>query len=449
MRAKPPPDGELNVMDSILGLDSAASLRVTGASPARGSLRVPGDKSVSHRALLLSAIARGTSTITGLSLGQDVTHTRRVIGRFGVSVTCTGDGRVRVEGPVRHEPDDVLDHGNAGTGIRLTAGVCAGIDGLSVLTGDQYLRRRPMDRIAEPLRAMGATVAGREDGRLAPLVIRGGNLTGITYAPPQASAQVKSALLLAGLSARGITTVEEIHPTRRHTEEMLTEFGGRVTVDGMRVSVEPGELSATDVVVPGDPSQAAFWAVAALLADQGEVAVDGLYTGPGRSDFVQILQRMGADITFDLATGTLTVRSSRLRAVEITAEDIPGIVDEIPVLAMAAAVAEGTTVISGAAELRAKESDRIASTAGMLRAFGAQVTETEDGMVIEGGARLRPARVDSHGDHRIAMTAAVAGACAADGATVIDGWDSVATSYPGFAQHLVQLTGTTPAAGDA
>ncbi|WKU42626.1 3-phosphoshikimate 1-carboxyvinyltransferase [Streptomyces sp. VNUA116] len=428
-------------------LNNAASLCVTGAGPARGSLRVPGDKSVSHRALLLSALARGTSTITGLSLGQDVTHTRRAVERFGVNVTVAGDGTVRVAGPVRHEPDDVLDHGNAGTGIRLTAGVCAGIDGFSVLTGDQYLRRRPMERVAEPLRAMGAAVDGRDGGRLAPLVIRGGNLTGITYAPREASAQVKSALLLAGLSARGTTTVEEVHPTRRHTEEMLEQFGGRVSVDGARVSVEAGELTATDVVVPGDPSQAAFWAVAALLADEAEVTVEGLYTGFGRSDFVQILQRMGADIDFDLTTGTLSVRSSRLRAVEITAGDVPGIVDEVPVLAMAAAVAEGTTVISGAAELRAKESDRIASTTRMLNAFGVSASETEDGMVIEGGARLRAARVDSHGDHRIAMAAAVAGACAAEGDTVIEGWDSVATSYPGFARQLMELTGAGVAPG--
>lgn len=434
-------------MTAVSPLDAVSSLHVSGAGPARGSLQVPGDKSISHRALLLAAVAHGPSVISGLSRGQDVTHTMRAIERFGVVVTDAGDGRVRVEGPIRHEPDDVLNHGNAGTGIRLTAGVCAGIDGLSVLTGDQFLRRRPMERVAAPLRMMGAAVDGRERGRLAPLVIRGGGLQGITYAPREASAQVKSAVLLAGLSAKGKTTVEEVHPTRRHTEEMLEQFGARVDVDGRRVTVEPGDLTGTDIAVPGDPSQAAFWAVAALLAEQGEVVVEDLYPGFGRSDFVGVLERMGADIDFDLSTGMLTVRASRLSAVELTAEDIPGIVDEVPVLAMAAAVAEGTTVISGAGELRAKESDRIASTAAMLRAFGVPVTETEDGMVIEGGARLRPARVDSHGDHRIAMTAAVAGACAAEGTTVIDGWDSVATSYPAFAADLMRLTGAAAEAG--
>ncbi|MET7490271.1 3-phosphoshikimate 1-carboxyvinyltransferase [Streptomyces sp. NPDC005538] len=435
-------------MTAVSPLDAASSLQVNGAGPALGSLHVPGDKSISHRAVLMAAMAHGPSVITGLSQGQDVTHTLRAIENFGVVVTDAGEGRVRVEGPIRHEPTNVLDHGNAGTGIRLTSGVAAGIDGISVLTGDQYLRRRPMERIAAPLRMMGAAVDGRERGNFAPLVIRGGGLQGITYAPKEASAQVKSALLLAGLSAKGRTTVEEVHPTRRHSEEMLEQFGARVRVDGRRVSVEPGELTGTDIAVPGDPSQAAFWAVAALLsADEGEIVVEDLYPGFGRSDFVSVLERMGADIDFDLSTGTLTVRASRLRAVELTAEDIPGIVDEVPVLAMAAAVAEGTTVISGAGDLRAKESDRIASTSAMLRAFGVEVTETSDGMVIEGGARLRPARVDSHGDHRIAMTAAVAGACAAEETTVIDGWDSVATSYPRFAEDLMRLTGAAAEAG--
>ncbi|MER5985704.1 3-phosphoshikimate 1-carboxyvinyltransferase [Streptomyces sp. NPDC001787] len=424
-----------------MSFDAVEAVRVTGAGPAVGSLRVPGDKSISHRALLLASLARGTSAVTGLSLGQDVMHTRRAVERFGVVVREDGGGGLLVEGGLRHEPDGVLDHGNAGTGIRLTAGVCAGFDGLSVLTGDEFLRRRPMGRIAEPLRAMGAQIDGREHGQLAPLVIRGGNLRGIAYAPPQASAQVKSAVLLAGLSAQGPTTVTELHPTRRHTEEMLARFGARVHVDGSLVRVEPGELTATDIAVPGDPSQAAFWAVAALLTDGGSVVVEDLYTGFGRSDFVGVLRRMGAGIDFDDVTGTMTVRSSRLRAVNLTAADIPGIVDEVPALAAAAAVAEGTTVISGAGELRAKESDRIAHTCGMLRAFGVRVTETEDGMVIEGGARLRPGTVDSHGDHRIAMTAAVLAACAAEGGSLITGWDSVATSYPGFAEDLVRLTG--------
>lgn len=426
---------------AVSDLDAVSCIRVEGGGSARGALRVPGDKSISHRALLLAALAHGISTLEGLSRGQDVTCTRRAIEQFGVEVVEDAQGRLLVTGPLRHEPDDILDHGNAGTGIRLTAGVCAGIDGLSVLTGDEYLRRRPMDRIADPLRQMGARVDGREGGRLAPLVVRGGGLQAITYAPAQASAQVKSAILLAGLSAEGRTVVEEVHPTRRHTEEMLEQFGGRVTVQDTQVSVERSTLAATTVHVPGDPSQAAFWAVAAAISDGGEVTVHDLYPGFGRSDFVGVLQRMGADVDFDQAGGTLTVRASRLHAVELGADDIPGIVDEVPVLAIAAALAHGTTVISGAAELRAKESDRISYTCAMLRAFGVKVSELEDGMVIEGGSQLHAARVDSHGDHRLAMAAAVAAACATSGTTTINRWESVATSYPAFASDLMRLTG--------
>ncbi|RCV51874.1 3-phosphoshikimate 1-carboxyvinyltransferase [Marinitenerispora sediminis] len=416
-------------------------LRVTGAGALRGTVRVPGDKSISHRALILASLADGRSTITGLSTGEDVTHTRRALTRFGVTFEEQIPGQWQVTGGLRHEPDDVLDCGNAGTGIRLLAGVCAGVDGISVLTGDQFLRRRPMDRVAVPLREMGAGVDGREAGRFAPLVIRGGGLRGIAHDSPVASAQVKSSLLLAGLSAAGPTTVVEPHPTRRHTEEMLEAFGGKVAVDGASVTVHPGTLTATDVTVPGDPSQAAFWVVAGVLATDGEIEVPGLYLGYGRADFVGVLQRMGAEVDVDEATGTVRARASRLRSVEIVASDIPGAVDEIPVLAVAAAAAEGTTVISGAAELRVKESDRIASTVKMLRAFGVEAEERPDGMVVHGRADFTAGRVDSHGDHRIAMAAAVAAVTRAQGDTVIDGWESVATSYPGFARDLESVAG--------
>lgn len=233
------------------------------ASGVQGTVLVPGDKSISHRALILSALAQGTSTISGLSRGEDATHTRGALEQFGVEFLDQADGAVTVRGGLRHEPVDVLDCGNAGTGIRLLSGVCAGYPGLSVLTGDRYLRQRPVDRVAEPLRLMGAGVDARDGGRLAPLVIRGGGLSGITYELPKASAQVKSCLLLAGLSAQGPTTVIEPHPTRRHTEEMLLAAGGRVEIDDTAVTVHPGLLSPAEHTVPGDPSQAAFWAVAA------------------------------------------------------------------------------------------------------------------------------------------------------------------------------------------
>ena len=377
--------------------------------------------------------------ISGLSRGEDVAHTRAALAQFGVGFTDLDTGAVQVHGGLRHEPEDVLDCGNAGTGIRLLSGVSAGVDGMSVLTGDRFLRRRPMDRVAVPLRQMGARVEGREDGRFAPLVIHGGGLTGIVYDSPVASAQVKSCLLLAGLSATGPTTVIEPHPTRRHTEEMLAAAGVKVTVEGTAVTVHPSRLAPVDVLVPGDPSQAAFWMIAGLLA--GEVETPDLYLGYGRAEVIEVLRRMGADITIDSSTGTVRTRTSRLRAVEIGAADVPGIVDEIPVLAVAAAAPEGTTVISGAAELRVKESDRMATTAAMLRAFGVEVTERPDGMIIHGRPEFAPARVDSHGDHRIAMAAAIGAVCRTPGETVIEGWESVATSYPDFASDLTTLTG--------
>ena len=411
------------------------------ASGVKGTVLVPGDKSISHRALILSALAQGTSTISGLSRGEDATHTRGALEQFGVEFLDQADGAVTVRGGLRHEPVDVLDCGNAGTGIRLLSGVCAGYPGLSVLTGDHYLRQRPVDRVAEPLRLMGAEVDGRDGGRLAPLVIRGGGLSGITYELPKASAQVKSCLLLAGMSAQGPTTVIEPHPTRRHTEEMLLAAGTRVEIDDTAVTVHPGLLSPAEHTVPGDPSQAAFWAVAAALA--GEIELPSLYLGFGRADFLNILRRMGADVRVEESTGSVRVVAAPLRGVEITGADVPGIVDEIPVLAVAAAGAEGTTVITGAEELRVKESDRVASTVAMLTVFGVHAEERPDGMVIHGrgDAAFTSGQVDSAGDHRIAMAAAIAAVARTNGQTTISGWGSVATSYPNFIEHLVAASG--------
>ncbi|WP_198943062.1 3-phosphoshikimate 1-carboxyvinyltransferase [Actinophytocola xanthii] len=421
------------------GLDDATTVGVAGPVALAGAIRVPGDKSISHRALLFAGLAEGESTVRGLSRGDDVRRTRQALAEFGVRFTDE-DGYLRVLGGLREEPSTVLDLGNSGTAMRLIAGVCAGQDMHTVLTGDRFLRARPMDRVAVPLRSMGATVDGRQGGRLAPLSIRGGNLSGIHYASPVASAQVKSAVMLAGLSAAGSTTVVEPVATRRHTEEMLALFGVDVEVDGTAVTVRRSTLTPAEVDVQGDPSQAAFWAVGALIAPDSRVRVDNLYSGHGRTGFVDVLRRMGGRLDFDRTTGTLEITSGPLTAVSIGAEDVPGIVDEIPVLAVAAAAAEGTTVISGAEELRVKESDRIKSTVAMLCAFGVHAEETPDGMVIEGTANRRGGEVHSHGDHRIAMAAAVSG-LAATGPTVIHGWDAVATSYPGFADHVAELSG--------
>jgi 3-phosphoshikimate 1-carboxyvinyltransferase len=428
-------------------VDEAPTVALTGPGSLVGPVTVPGDKSISHRALLLAAIAAGTSHVTGLSRGDDVRRTRLGLEQFGVEIESSGDG-LTITGGLCAEPGEPIDLGNSGTAMRLYTGVCAGQDAFTVLTGDRYLRARPMDRVAVPLRSMGARVDGRSGGRLAPLAIRGGRLTGIDYAPPVVSAQVKSAILLAGLFAEGPTTVRESVGTRRHTEEMVTDFGGDVRVDGTSVTVWPSALSATKVNVPGDPSQAAFWVVGALICPDSAVTVNGVYLGFGRAGFVDVLRRMGAGIEADAASGVLHAASGPLRGITIGPQDVPGMVDEIPVIAVAAAFAEGTTVISGAGELRVKESDRIATTVAMLSAFGFSVTETPDGMIINGGRPRGGATVDAHGDHRLAMAACICG-LAAPGTTVIKGWDSVATSYPGFAADVARLTRGAVTVADA
>lgn len=410
---------------------------VEGPRPLRGVMRVPGDKSISHRALILAGLAEGTSTIRGLSTGADVTHTREIMRALGAEISTTDDGALRVTGGHLREPDRILDVGNAGTGIRLLAGVCAGVDGLSVLVGDESIARRPMGRVIEPLRAMGARVDGRAGGTFPPLAIRGGRLRGVTHDLAVASAQVKSAVLLAGLSADGETVVRSPAPSRAHTEEMLTQAGVDVDVDGSTVRLRPGPVAPQDWDVPGDPSAAAFWIAGAAAIDGSDVTVENLYLGPSRAGFLDVLARMGADLS--VTDGTVRVRATHLKAIEITADEIPALVDEVPALAVAAGLADGTTRIRGAAELRVKESDRIASTAAMMRAFGVPVTEHPDGMDIGGVAAYRPGEVDSAGDHRIAM-AAVIGGLAAAGTTVVTGFDAVATSYPGFTGDLAALT---------
>jgi 3-phosphoshikimate 1-carboxyvinyltransferase len=406
----------------------------------RGRLRVPGDKSISHRAILMAARATGTSVITGLSDGGDVNATLQAVSYFGARV----GGRpaaVTVEGGHLHEPDSVIDVGNSGTGIRLMAGWAAGIDGLTVLYGDQSIARRPMGRVTEPLGRMGARIDGRDGGRLPPLVIRGGGLHGIDYDLPVPSAQVKGAILLAALAATGPTTVRETVPTRAHTEEMLAAFGAAVTTAAGAVTVHPGELAATDVAVPGDPSQAAFWVVAACLVPGSDLTVERVYVGPQRAGFIDVLRRMGADIELlpvegQAAVADIRARSGPLGATDVGGNEVPGLIDEIPVLAVAAAYATGTTTFRDAAELKVKESDRIATMVDGLRALGADAEGRDDGLTVNGtGAPVAGGRVQSGGDHRVAMALAVAG-LAATGPVRVDGWDAVATSYPGFEADL-------------
>ena len=419
--------------------------------PVTGRLRPPGDKSISHRALLLAALAEGRSELRNLSPGLDVAHTRDAIAACGAAVAGSlgaagilsvlgGRGRLG-------EPSAVIDVGNSGTAIRLLAGWSAAFPWLTVLQGDSSIATRPMGRVTEPLREMGARIDGRDDGRFPPLVVRGGQLRGIEYRLPVPSAQVKAAILLAGLSAMGPTTVVEAVPTRAHTEELLVRGGADVSVTplpggGQAVTVRPSELAAVDHTVPSDPSQAAFWVVAACVIPGSDLVVEDVYVGAARAGFLDVLRRMGADVSLERAdqsrhTADVRARYRPLTGTRVGGDEVPGVIDEIPVLAVAAARATGDTVFADASELRVKESDRVASTVAALSALGVRVEGHADGLVVHGagGRPLAGGKVDSWGDHRIAMAAAIAG-IDATGPTVVAGWESVATSYPGFEEDL-------------
>jgi 3-phosphoshikimate 1-carboxyvinyltransferase len=407
---------------------------VEGGASLHGTLRLPGDKSISHRALLLAAATPGESRVTGLSTGDDVRRTAAAVSAMGAVVD--GD---RIIGGGLYEPTHVLDVGNSGTGIRLLAGFCAAYPWMTLLSGDASVNQRPMDRITEPLREMGAWVDGRDRGRYAPLAVRGGSLRGIDYQVPMVSAQVKSAILLAGLGAEGDTIVRERVRTRAHTEELFALAGADIEVsdDGHTVRVRRSELRRFQLDVPGDPSQAAFWVVAACVLPDSELVLERVYDGPARSGFIDVLRRMGASIDvdrIDSTTVTITARTSSLVGTEIDGDELPSL-DEVPAIAVAAALADGTTVITNAAELRVKETDRIETVADNLGRLGCAVDTAPDGLTITGGRPLAGATVDSFGDHRIAMAMAVAG-LAASGTTYIEGWDAVATSYPGFEEDL-------------
>jgi 3-phosphoshikimate 1-carboxyvinyltransferase len=430
-------------------VSAAATESVNGGVPLIGTLAVPGDKSISHRALLLAALAEGTSTIVGLSDGDDVGRTATAIQALGAvvetdvaTVTVTG-GRSHL-----HPPKEPVDMGNSGTGLRLLAGVAASLPGVTVLTGDDSLRARPMDRVAEPLGLMGAQVAGAGPRSLPPLTVTGGPLHGIDYTPPMASAQVKSAVLLAGLAAQGETVVHEPVATRPHTEEMLEAMGAEITIEpvgtGRVVRLHRSDLSPGAFSVPGDPSQAAFWIVGSTIIPGSLVTVQGITLVPERLGFLGVLRRMGATIEVEEAgggTGSVTSYSCLLQGTVVDAHEIPSL-DEVPILAVAAMAAHGTTRFRDVGELRVKESDRLAGTAALVEAFGGSAAVVGDDLVIEGtGGPFQPATLDARGDHRMAMAAAIAGAaCPSVGATTsITGWETVTTSYPSFAEDLARL----------
>jgi len=425
--------------------------RIRPIARLRGEAEVPGDKSVSHRAALLGALAEGVSEVQGYLEAEDCLRTIAAVQALGAEVTRKGPGHYRIAGGGLRglsEPADVIDCGNSGTSVRLLAGVLAAQPFCTILTGDASLRRRPMGRIAEPLRAMGATITGRADGTRLPLAIRGVAPTkAIQYATPVASAQVKSAILLAGLAADGPVTVTEPAPSRDHSERMLRRFGARLVSDDCVVTLTPGPLRATTVVVPGDISSAAFLLVAGAVVADARVTLHRVGVNPTRTGVLDVLEAMGARIETAQAadegepTASLTVTSSALRAATIGgALLIPRLIDEVPVLAVAAAVASGVTVVRDARELRVKESDRIATLARELGRMGAAVEERPDGMAITGGRRLHGAAVSSGGDHRVAMALTVAG-LVAEGETVVDDVACVATSFPTFADLINTLAG--------
>jgi 3-phosphoshikimate 1-carboxyvinyltransferase len=428
--------------------------------PARrlaGTVTVPGDKSISHRAMLFGAIARGRTEVVGYLEGEDCLGTIAAVRALGVDVTRKAPGHYLVDGAGLDglaEPEAVVDCGNSGTTARLLLGLLAGQPFCTTLTGDASLRRRPMGRVVEPLGRMGATVLGRRDGSLLPLTVRGARpLRAITHVSPVASAQVKTAVLLAGLWADGPVTVQEPALSRDHTERMLAGFGARLTVSddaggGRRVSVTPGPtLRGQHLVVPGDLSSAAFFLVAGAVARDARLRVRGVGINPTRAGLLEALAAMGAGVAVHPAPGAgsepaadLEVGPARLRGVELAGALIPRLIDEVPVLAVAAALAEGTTRIRDARELRVKESDRIAAVARELGRLGARVTEAPDGLSIEGGRPLRGAVVDSGGDHRMAMALVVAG-LVAEGETVVEDTACIATSFPGFVEQLNALAG--------
>ena len=417
----------------------------------RGTITVPGDKSISHRAIIFNAIAEGNAEITGFLDGADCLSSVACVRQLGVQVEQTGD-TVRVFGRGLRglrEPNNVLDCGNSGTTLRLLAGLLAGQPFLSIMTGDDSLRSRPQRRIVGPLRDLGAHLDGRDDGNRAPLVIRGSQIRGGHYALPIASAQVKSALLLAGLTGDAPLRLSGKIKSRDHTERMLLAMGIDLTVKDTELllfpPIHPVFPYPLSLRVPGDPSSAAFWWVAAAIHPDAEITTTGVCLNPTRTGALDVLRAMGANITITNqriegaeSVGDVTVRGAGLRGTRIDGDLIPRLIDEIPVLAVAAAHAVGETVIADAEELRAKETDRIATVVSELRALGADLDATPDGMVIAGGGELCGTAVSSHGDHRLAMALAVA-ALLAEGETQIAEAEAVSVSYPTFWADLARI----------
>ena len=425
------------------------SITIKPAASIKGEITVPGDKSISHRSIMLGAIANGTTTVRGFLRGGDNMATMGAFRSMGVDIKDDGE-TVIIHGKGLHglvEPGDVIDCGNSGTTIRLITGLLAGQSFFSVVTGDQYLRKRPMKRVVEPLTRMGAHIMGRNQGTLAPLAISGGALNAVGYESPVSSAQVKSAIMLAGLYADGETSVREPSLSRDHSERMFRLFGASLEIFNDGVTVKGGvELQAQEIAVPGDISSATFFIVAALITPGSELLIRNVGVNPTRTGAIDILRSMGGNIELldqrevsGEPVADILVRSSRLTGCVIAGSVVPRAIDEFPAICVAAACAEGITTISDARELRVKETDRISAMATNLRLLGVTVDESDDGMTITGVERLAGGSVESFGDHRIAMSLSVAALVSKDGITISD-TECVSTSFPTFFPLLEQVT---------
>ena len=420
----------------------------TNSKGLRGTIRVPGDKSISHRSIIFGSLAKGETKVYDILRGEDVLSTIQVFRDLGVSIQDDGDV-IRIQGvgfQGLQSPTAPLDMGNSGTSIRLISGVLAGQDFAVTMVGDDSLSKRPMDRVAIPLRQMGVEIAGQGERDCPPLHEKGTHqLQPIHYRLPVASAQVKSALIFAALQAEGESTIIEKEKTRDHTEDMIRQFGGEIQVDGKTIRIKGGqEFQGQEVIVPGDISSAAFWLVAGLILPDSVIKIENVGINQTRTGILDVIQEMGGDLTIEdrdekAVSASLTVKTSSLKGIRIDGELIPRLIDELPIIALLATQATGQTVIADAEELRVKETDRIQVVADSLNAMGANVVPTEDGMIITGPTPLHGADLETFGDHRIGMMAAIAALLVSEGNVVLDRAEAINTSYPSFFEDLETL----------